>query len=264
MINRAADDLPPPARRALWETPRCPFCDTPRSALEQVGLLSFVLRQDRCHNCGAPLPLRAPLVELGTAAAFGLLAAREPVSLYLVLLCAFTAVLMLILVIDLEHKLILNVVTLPATLAALLTSPVILAGSALPLDQLRLERGLISLFGAAAGYALTLGIYALGVLFVRLVNRRRKNPIRTVAFGMGDVKLAGLLGALIGFPAIFYALIYAVLLGGVGALVAILLPLIRRRGYSAFMAIPYGPYLIVAGWAFLVWNPELLNAILGG
>ena len=78
------------------------------------------------------------------------------------------------------------------------------------------------------------------------------------------MRLGGLLGALISFPAIFYALIYAVLLGGVGALLAIVLGSFRKAGYSAFTAIPYGPYLVLSGWAFLVFQRELLAWILGG
>lgn len=263
MLNRAADNLPPPARLPLWETPRCPHCGSTRLLLEQVGILAFVLRRDHCHACGAPLSLRLPILELFTAALFGWLAGREPFSLYLILLSFFTAILLLIAVIDLEHKLILNVLCLPATVLALLASPIILAGQAVPPEQLQLSLIGVSLLGAASGYLITLGIYGLGALFVRLVNRRSKERVNTVAFGMGDVKLAGLLGALIGFPAIFYGLVYAVLLGGVGALVVLVWRMARRQGYSAFMAIPYGPFLIAAGWAFLVWNPELLNWILG-
>jgi leader peptidase (prepilin peptidase)/N-methyltransferase len=93
------------------------------------------------------------------------------------------------------------------------------------------------------------------------MNRRGGRQINTVAFGMGDVKLAGLIGALIGFPAIFYVLVYAILLGGFGAIVAILLQVVQRRGYSAFMAIPYGPYLILAGYVFLLFGPQLLRML---
>jgi Type IV leader peptidase family. len=113
------------------------------------------------------------------------------------------------------------------------------------------------------GYGVTLGIYYLGALFLRLINRGRAQKINTVAFGMGDVKLAGLLGALVGFPAIIYVLIYAILLGGIGAALVILTRLATRRGYSAYMAIPYGPYLILAGGAFLYFGNELFARLFG-
>ncbi|MBI4674656.1 MAG: prepilin peptidase [Chloroflexi bacterium] len=257
VINRAADNLPPPARRSLWVTPRCPYCDTPRSILEQSGIVSFVLRRDKCHNCAAPLSLRAPLVEICAAMLFAFLANRYPLGIYLALVSFFAAALLLVAVIDIEHKLILNVVTLPTTLLAILASPILLDGLWFTIGGVTLSSFGLSLAGAVTGYLLTLGIYYLGVLFLIVVNRGRRQKINTVAFGMGDVKLMGLLGALVGVPAIFYVLVCAALLGGVGAALVILFRLVTRRGYSAFMAISYGPYLILAGGAFLIFGPEL-------
>lgn len=255
LINRAADNLPPPFRRSLFETPHCPYCDSPRTPLEQFGIASFVLRRDKCHNCTAPLRLRAPLVEILSVALFAFLAARYPPDLFLAAAALFTAILLLIAVIDIEHKLILNVVVMPATVLALLLSPIVLAPTQVNLATLNLRLILVSLLGAAIGYILTYGIYLLGILFLRLLNRKRTNKLNTVAFGMGDVKLAGLLGALVGVPAIFYVLIYAIILGGIGAVAVIVYQIASRRGYSAFMAIPYGPYLILAGWWFLIFRP---------
>jgi leader peptidase (prepilin peptidase)/N-methyltransferase len=263
LINRAADNLPPPAERSLLAMPRCPHCNTLRTPIQQSGILSFVLRRDKCRNCGAPLSLRAPLVEIGTAALFAFLAQRYPFGIYWVTICFFTAVLVLLGVIDIEHKLILNVILLPATVLALAASPILLRGPDVTLTTLKLNALWFALLGSIVGYAFTLGIYYLGVLFLRVLNRGRRQKINTVAFGMGDVKLAGLLGALIGFPAIVYALIWAILLGGVGAALAILFRLATRRGYSAFMTIPYGPYLILAGGAFLIFGNELLWRAMG-
>ena len=254
VINRAADNLPPPARCSLLKTPRCPYCDAPRTLLEQFGILSFVLRRDKCHACTAPLRLRAPLVEIFNGALFAFLALRYPFGIYLVILAVLTALLLLLAVVDIEHKSILNVVVMPATLLAVLFSPITLAAPEIDIGALNIRLILVSLLGAIVGYAITYGIFLLGVLFLQIVNRNRTSKINTVAFGMGDVKLAGFLGAMVGFPAIFYVLIYAILFGGLGALVAIVWQILRKRGYSAFMALPYGPYLILAGWITLIWR----------
>jgi len=253
-INRAADNLPPPGYRSLLETPHCPYCDSRRTALEQFGILSFVFRRDKCHSCTAPLRLRAPLVEIANGALFAFLAFRYLPGIYLLVLALLTALLLLMAVVDIEHKLILNVVVLPATLLALLLSPITLAMPEIEFAALNLRLILVSLLGAVVGYAVTYGIFLLGVVFLQFVNRNRTSKINTVAFGMGDVKLAGFLGAMVGFPAIFYVLIYAILLGGVGALLAIVWQVLKKRGYSAFMALPYGPYLILAGWITLIWH----------
>ena len=254
LINRAADNLPPPARRSVLETPRCPYCSTPRTFIEQFGILSFALRRDKCHQCSAPLKLRAPLVEFVTAALFAFLAARFEFGIYLVAICFFTAILILIAVIDLEHKLILNVVSLPATVLALVASPIVINTPDVTFATVNVKLVVLSAIGAAVGYAVTFGIYLLGILFLQILNRGRTKKINTVAFGMGDVKLAGLLGALVGFPAIFFTLIWAILLGGVGAAFVLGTQLVRQRGYALGTAIPYGPYLILAGWAFMVFR----------
>lgn len=261
IINRAADNLP--YARSLWAVPQCRHCNTPRARIQVSGVLSYILRRDKCAQCGAPVSFRAPLVEIGAAALFAWLAMRYPVSAYLFAVCFFSAVLLLIAVIDIEHKLILNVVSLPMTALAFLLAPILLGGSDLTLETLTLKPYWLSVLGIVTGYALTLGIYYLGVLFLRFINRGRAQKINTVAFGMGDVKLAGLLGALVGFPAIVYVLIYAIVLGGIGAILLILIRVATRRSYSAYMAIPYGPYLILAGAAFLYFGNELLARALG-
>ncbi len=261
LVNRAADNLP--HERSPLAAPRCLHCGTPRAKIQFSGVLSFVLRRDRCAQCSAPFSLRAPIVEIGAAALFGWLALRYPVGVYLGVVCFFSAVLILIAVIDLEYKLILNVISLPMTALAFLASPILLGGPDAAFEALPLKPYWLSFLGIVAGYLMTLGIYYLGVLFLRIINRGRVQKINTVAFGMGDVKLAGLLGALVGFPAIVYVLVYAILLGGVGAILFILFRAATRRPYSAFTAIPYGPYLILAGAAFLYFGPELLARAMG-
>ena len=165
--------------------------------------------------------------------------------------CLFTATLLLITVIDLEHRLILNVIVLPFSLVALLLSPVILNPSQ-PLFSV-----LSALLGGAFGYIFVSGIYLLGRLFVRLMARARGRRVDEIAFGLGDVKLAGLVGMLVGFPAVIYALVYAILLGGVVSLVVLLFQLIVKRRYTAFMAIPYGPFITIATWVVMLWGSEL-------
>jgi leader peptidase (prepilin peptidase)/N-methyltransferase len=263
VINRASDNLPPPARRSLVAAPQCAYCGTPRATLEQFGIVSFLVGRAHCHNCHAPLPLRAPLVEIATALLFAFLWDRFGASVNLVVLSFFTAILLLILVIDVEHRLILNVVILPATLLALIASPLTMLNqvtlASTPFHLLLIRSAL----GAAIGYIVVYGIYFFGGLFAKLMSRARGKALNEVAFGLGDVKLAGLVGALVGFPAIFFVLVYAILLGGVGALAAIAFQLAVRRRYSAFMAIPYGPFFVIAGWVLMIWGRDIVRGFLG-
>jgi leader peptidase (prepilin peptidase)/N-methyltransferase len=263
-VNRAADNLPPPGRRSLLAAPRCAYCDAAREPVEQIGVLSALLLRGRCHACHAPLPLRAPLAEIGCALLFAFLWDRLGPGPLLAVESFFTAILLLIAIVDLEQRLILNVVVLPATVVALLVSPITLANQMGLFGSAPLRLVLAAVSGALTGYLVTLGIYGLGGLFGWLVARARNSTLNEVAFGLGDVKLAGLVGALVGFPAIAFALVYTILLGGVGAAAYVAFRLVARRGYSAFMAIPYGPFFVVTGWAFMLWGGPIVNRLLFG
>lgn len=261
VINRAADNLPPPHRRSLFAAPVCAYCGSARLAREQSGLFSFLTLRDRCHACRAPLPLRAPVVEIATVLCFSFLAWQFGIGAPLVVYSTFTAILILLAVIDLEHRLILNVIVLPAMLLAILASPITLGAAA---HSSSLAEHLVqSLVGGALGLSIALVIYLLGILFVRITARRREELRSGIAFGLGDVKLAGMVGALVGAPAVIYVIFYAILLGGAGALLVIFTNLFGGRGYRPFAPIPYGPFIILPAWVFMVWGQDALRIVSG-
>lgn len=250
MINRAADNLPPPERLSLLATPRCPYCGKNRGLMEQIGLTGFLIGGGRCSHCRSPLPLRDPVVELGTLILFTFIGTQFGITWTSGGLLLVTALLVLITVIDIEHRLILNVVVLPATLVALMLSPILLGSS--------LRASVVSsLLGMILGYASIFGIYLLGKLFVKLMARAQNRTIDEVAFGLGDVKLAGFVGALIGFPGVISALVYAILLGGLVSFVVVVFQLMIKRQYALFMAIPYGPFITVAAWLVMMFGVGL-------
>ncbi len=246
LINRAADNLPPPARRPFLAPPLCAHCRTPRTRGEQSGLLSYLVLRGRCHQCGAPRPLRAPIVELATALLFGFLWTQFGPGLRILAYSLFTAILLLITIVDLEHRLILDVVVLPSTLLVLLLHPFVILNQPLHLTYFD------ALLAAGVGYLIVYGIYLFGAVFAQVMARRRGRALGEVAFGFGDVKLAGLVGALLGFPAILSALVYGILLGGIVSFFVLIFQLIVRRRYAAFMAIPYGPFFTTVAWLFLM------------
>jgi leader peptidase (prepilin peptidase)/N-methyltransferase len=106
-----------------------------------------------------------------------------------------------------------------------------------------LWRGLGStLLGGVVGFALMLGFYWLGDVIGRWLARRRGQAWEETALGFGDVNLAGVVGLLLGYPAVLAGLFTAVMLGGVVSLIYILVMLALRR-YQLFAAIPYGPFI---------------------
>lgn len=147
------------------------------------------------------------------------------------LLWLFFALFLLILVVDLEHRRVLNVVVYP------------MAGVGLVLAMIRPELSLASaVIGGMVGFASFLLLFRL----------------RPGGLGAGDVKLAGLIGLLVGFPGVSVALIVAVGLGGLGA--AFLL-LFRRVGLHGTMA--YAPYLSLGAMVALLYGPTITAWYLG-
>ncbi len=209
-----------------------------------LGLLSGVLVNRAADNLpvrharpGAPNALRAPVVLAVNAVAFAILWTRDGDNIQLLLHLIYTFVFLLVLVIDFEHRLILNVVILPAILFAALASLLSRPGAAL------------ALVGGAAAFAIVFAIYVLAPIFSRL----RQHTL-AVPFGFGDVKLAGFMGIVTGFPGALYAILYAIILGGVGAILFLAYQLIAHRRLALNAAIPYGPFFCIAGWFVMAFR----------
>lgn len=232
-LNLCADQLP--RWRSLRRTPFCPFCDQPRPWWAWSGTLAYLRFKPGCPHCGAPIPWRHPLVEVGTAALFAFLWHRYSGTPLLIPYTVYAAIFVLVLVIDLEHKLILNVVIYPAWGLALL-------GSLVHPTPYYYR---LALIGGACGFGLLFLVYLSGILFVKLISRARGKDLNAVAFGFGDVRLGGFIGLILGFPNVLQALFLAVLLGGLSGLLYWFVRAIVLRRYSLFTAIPYGPYLII-------------------
>jgi Flp pilus assembly protein protease CpaA len=134
-------------------------------------------------------------------------------------------VFLLITVIDIEHRLIPHVVVVPSALVLGLMQAV---------DPSRgpVKTALGGVAGAASFYVL----YLLGEAFARALARARGRSLDEVAFGFGDVTLAGLIGLIVGWPAVVLALLVGILAAGLFSLAYVLVMLARRR-YTAFTPI---------------------------
>jgi leader peptidase (prepilin peptidase)/N-methyltransferase len=245
LLNLCADQLP--RWRRLRRAPFCPYCEQVRPGWAWISTLAYLRFRPSCSHCGSPISWRHPLVEVGTAALFAFLWHRYAGTTLLVPYTVYTAIFILVLVIDLEHKLILNVVMYPAWILALL-------GSLLHPDPYFYR---LALLGGAVGFGLLFLVYLSGVLFIRVVSKARGKDLNTVAFGFGDVRLGAFIGLVLGFPLVFQAVLLAVFLGGlVGSLYWFVRAVVLRR-YSPFTAIPYGPFLVAGAMTLMFLGPEL-------
>jgi len=247
LVNWLADKLPAyahdPLRRPRRDRALCDFCGRPRWRLPWLPVASTLWQAGRCPHCGAPLPLRDVLVQLGLSVVFAAIWARyAPAPLPIALASLYAALFMLIAVIDLEHRLILDVVILPAIGLALLV--ILVAPGWLSslydhnLQALLEQQGRPGwLVGGVIGFVF--------FLLAWLVGQRLYGP---GALGQGDIKLAAFIGLITGFPLVIVALVGGILVGGIISLV-----LVVTRLRSLRSAVPYGPFLIL-GAALALWS----------
>jgi leader peptidase (prepilin peptidase)/N-methyltransferase len=210
---------------------RCPGCGAPIAPYDNIPVVSWLLLRGRCRRCGEPISIRYPLVEATTAVLYALVVIAKDDALGIALGLLLVTALVPITLIDLELRLIPNRITLPAAVAALLAA-VILDVSFVP-EQL--------IAGAAAG-----GFFLLAALAYPR------------GMGMGDVKLAGMLGLYLGravAPAIFAGLIAGVVVGAV---------IVARKGAreGRKTAVPFGPFLALGGVFGLVAGDAIMDAYL--
>ena len=179
---------------------------------------------------------RPLLVLVSTAVLFFLLPLWLTVLVDLIFNSIYIAILILIIVTDLEHKLIYNVITYPSTVLAIIGSNFVSS------DENSLG---LSLVGAAVGFVIFFVLYQLA----KLIYGSDRIPL-----GMGDVKLAMMMGAMLGFHRIFFALFWGIILGG-----AITVLLLLTRRVSRQSALPYGQYLALSGIWFLIWGADYVQ-----
>lgn len=256
LINHAANILP--QRESLLQWPTCAECQTRRPYLAWSALLATVSGHRACARCGhrAASLNRSLLVELITPALFLFLWWRYGFSQQLGLISLYTAILLLITITDLEHRLILNVVILPSIVIAILAAfftPLsgfwkygpacdsILHAVFTLLFSTPTSFWQVAFIGGAIGFLISFLAWLLATLLY--------GP---GALGQGDVTLSTFLGLILGFPYILLTFLFTVFLGGI---VPFLLLVTRRISRKSF--IPYGPFLTISGWAMLIWGDEI-------
>lgn len=219
--------------------PVCPYCTQPLTPLQWSATLSSLVGQARCRACGRRTRLARALGELYLTLVWVLLAARFGFSARSLVAMATTIPLAMLLVTDLEAKLVPNRITLPSLGAMLLLGT--LMGPALPyLDG---WGWWASLAGGAVGFAIFRVLVWIGVAI-----------FGEGALGEGDITLSAYVGAVVGFPVILASMVLTFAFGGVGALGVLVL----GRG-KLKTAIPYGPFIILGCSAMQIWGEEILR-----
>ncbi|MGD8848908.1 MAG: A24 family peptidase [Anaerolineales bacterium] len=248
IINLAANSLPENRR---MQKAHCYACGGPRSLIAWSGTIAWLTGNQRCEYCGRNILIREVLAEvvLIAVSVFLLLTNRSLLRWLQELITI--AVFLLILIIDVEHRLILHVVSVPAAVYFLLV------GSIDP--ALGFSRSAV---GGLIGFGFFLLLYVFGALFAKWMGRRRGEEIEEVAFGFGDVMLALVIGLAVGVPGVIWALLQGILLAGAFSLLYMAFMAVRKR-YVAFTPIPYGPFLILGALLVYFLGDPYSSTLLG-
>ena len=218
-----------PLRRSIVRPPSaCMSCGHEIAWYDNVPLVSYVVLRGRCRHCAARVPLQYPAVELLTALlvaacvfTFGL-SAQAAVSAF------FCAVLVAISAIDLEHRIIPNRIVVPATAIVLAANTLRDVGPE----------------WAVAGAGAFVFLLAAALIY-------------PAGMGMGDVKLAALMGVALG-----RTVPVALMAGMLAAMVPSLLLFVRHGKQARKMGFPFGPFLAIGSVVALFWGHALLDAYL--
>lgn len=218
----------------------CPKCKKKISWYDNIPLISFLMLGGKCRRCHSPISVQYPLVELATGVLFVLATSfvirdvQYVISWPTIFLITYHLLLIssliIIFTIDLKHQIIPDQIVYPTILVAL--------GYQLFNSPLLILNYLLSAFAA--------GLFFLGL---HLLTRGR-------GMGFGDVKLAFLMGLILGFPKIILAFYLAFL---TGAFAGVILILTGKKKFGQH--IPFGPFLAVSTLITLFWGSEILKWI---
>ena len=211
---------------------RCSHCQHQLSARDNIPLLSWLLLSGRCRYCKSRVSKRYPLVELSTAILSAVMVWRFGANLELMAALVFIWLLISMTMIDIDHLLLPDNLTLSLLWIGLLIN---INGTFISLAD--------AVLGAVIGYATLWSLYWI----FKLATGKE-------GMGYGDFKLLAALGAWFGWQAILPILLISSLIGSI-----IGISLMASRRLSSERVLPFGPALAIAGWIYLMWGEPLIN-----
>lgn len=217
---------------------RCSACGTPIKGYQNIPLVSYLFLKGRCATCGEHISMRYPLIEMLTGILSALVATHFGYSIECAAALTLLWSLIALSVIDLDHQLLPDIITLPLMWLGLGLS-LFSHGDGNPIFVGPQD----AIIGAIAGYLSLWSIYQ----GFKLVTGKE-------GMGYGDFKLLAALGAWLGWQMLFLIVILSAIVGLVAAL-----SMIVFRGHDRQVPIPFGPYLAVAGFIALIWGPRLID-----
>jgi len=221
-----------PRRESIvWPASHCTSCDRPLEWFENIPVIGWLALRGRCRTCGSRISAMYPLVEVTTGVVFAGGVLVYGLSPLLFVRLAFAFALIVLFVIDLQHRILPNAITLPGIAAGFAASLFLPPG------------WLSSLIGILAGGGI---LFAIAEAYYRLRGIE--------GLGMGDVKMLAMIGAVLGWPLMLLTLVFA---SFAGSLVGVGLMASGRGGMQA--ALPFGTFLALGALVAAVAGDPILS-----
>ena len=213
---------------------QCLYCHHPIRNHDNIPLISFIILRGKCRDCGGKISWHYPLVELITALLALLLFLKFGLTLNFLIFFIFTAVLIVITFIDLDHQIIPDILTLPGI-------PIFCLAAIFLLKIPWLEALLGLLIGG--------GIFFTIAFVYELITKRE-------GMGGGDIKLLAMIGGFLGWKSLIFVLLFS---SFSGAIIGITAMLIKKQDMK--YAVPFGPFLAAAAVAYLFWGDAFMRLL---
>jgi leader peptidase (prepilin peptidase)/N-methyltransferase len=222
----------PASKSIVHPRSQCPNCDTLIPFYDNIPLFSYLWLRGRCRRCQTKISIRYPIIELlGGLFALGIYV-KFGLDIATLIYYVFTAALIAVTFIDIDHRIIPDVITLPGI-------PIFFAAS-FALPAITYKDALLGILAGGGSLFLVAWLYSL-------ITKKE-------GMGGGDIKLLAMIGAIVGWQGVLFTIFVASL---VGTLAGFTVMLQSRKGMK--LAVPFGPFLSIGAITYIFFGTQLIS-----
>jgi len=220
----------------IYPASHCPKCRSKIKPVDNIPLLSFILLKGRCRNCKSKISIQYPVVEFLTGLTYLIIYLIYGLSIQSLIYIILSSALIIIAFIDLNEQIVPDVISLPGIVIGFILSFFV---------------PYISFINSALGVLVGGGIILIIGLAGSVIFKKE-------AMGGGDVKLAAMIGAFLGWRYIIISLFLGFFLGALTGIFLILLKIKSRED-----VVPFGPFIVLGSFITLLWGEKIISWYLG-
>jgi len=220
----------------IYPASHCPKCRSNIKALDNIPLLSYILLKGRCRNCKSKISIQYPIVELLTGIIYLIIYLIYGLNIQSLIYVILSSALIIIAFIDLNEQIVPDVISFPGIVIGFI----------------------ISFFVPYISYANSaLGVFVGGGIIL-VIGLAGSVIFKKEAMGGGDVKLAAMIGAFLGWRYIIISLFLGFFLGALAGIILILSKIKNRED-----VVPFGPFIVLGSFITLLWGEKIISWYIG-